>query len=80
MNRRTNPVTALATLNALLDQDLLNEDLYRRIMRAQASLGRRDAVRRTLNLLDVRFEAAGFEVDPSTYTLADQLTRRPTPR
>jgi len=74
------PDRCLATLNALLDQDLLNEDLYRRIIRAQASLGRRDAVRRTLNLLDVRFEAAGFEVDPSTYALADQLTRRPTPR
>lgn len=70
------PDRCLATLNALLEQDLLNEDLYRRIMRAQASLGRRDAVRRTLNLLDVRYEAAGFEVDPSTYALADQLTRR----
>ncbi|MBS2545363.1 LysM peptidoglycan-binding domain-containing protein [Catenulispora sp. NL8] len=74
------PDRCLATLNALLEQDLLNEDLYRRIMRAQASLGRRDAVRRTLNLLDVRYEAAGFEVDPSTYTLADQLTRRPPSR
>lgn len=74
------PDRCLATLNRLLDHDLLNEDLYRRIMRTQARLGRRDAVRRTLNLLDVRYEAAGFEVDPSTYALADELTRNSTQR
>jgi DNA-binding SARP family transcriptional activator len=73
---RTDPDRGLATLNTLLEHDLFNEDLYRRIMRGQARLGRSDAVRRTFNLLEVRFEALGMEVDQETRDLLVALTRK----
>ena len=73
---RTDPDRGLAILNALLEHDLFNEDLYRRIMRGQARLGRLDAARRTFNLLETRFEAIDMEIDPSTRTLVHALTRR----
>ncbi|MBS2545493.1 LysM peptidoglycan-binding domain-containing protein [Catenulispora sp. NL8] len=73
---RTDPDRGLAILNQLLEHDLFNEDLYRRIMRGQARLGRHDAVRRTFNLLETRFEAVELVVDPSTRTLVQALTRK----
>lgn len=73
---RTDPDRGLAILNSLLEHDLFNEDLYRRIMRGQARLGRLDAVRRTFILLETRFEAIDMEIDPSTRTLVQALTRR----
>jgi len=74
---RSDPDRGLAILNQLLEHDLFNEDLYRRIMRGQARLGRHDAVRRTFNLLETRFEAVELVVDPSTRALVETLTRRP---
>lgn len=73
---RTDPERGLVILNMLLEHDLFNEDLYRRIMRGQARLGRLDAARRTFNLLETRFEAIGMSIDPSTRTLVQALTRR----
>lgn len=73
---RTNPDRGLAILNQLLEHDLFNEDLYRRIMRGQARLGRLDAVRRTFNLLETRFEALELDIDPSTRALVHALTRK----
>ncbi|WP_194924899.1 BTAD domain-containing putative transcriptional regulator [Catenulispora pinisilvae] len=73
---RTDPDQGLAILNTLLEHDLFNEDLYRRIMRGQARLGRLDAARRTFNLLETRFEAIDMQIDPSTRTLIHSLTRR----
>ncbi|WP_370340130.1 bacterial transcriptional activator domain-containing protein [Catenulispora sp. MAP5-51] len=73
---RTDPDRGLAILNTLLEHDVFNEDLYRRIMRGQARLGRLDATRRTFNLLETRFEAIDMEIDPSTRTLVHVLTRR----
>lgn len=73
---RTDSDRGLAILNSLLVHDLFNEDLYRRIMRGQARLGRLDAVRRTFILLETRFEAIDMEIDPSTRTLVQALTRR----
>ncbi|ACU75725.1 transcriptional regulator, SARP family [Catenulispora acidiphila DSM 44928] len=72
---RTDPDRGLAILNQLLEHDLFNEDLYRRIMRGQARLGRHDAVRRTFNLLETRFEAVELVVDASTRALVRTLTR-----
>jgi len=60
----------------VLEHDLFNEDLHRRIKRGQARLGRLDAARRTFNLLETRFEAIDMEIDPSTRTLVHVLTRR----
>ena len=71
-----NPDRGLAILNTLLVHDLFNEGLYRRIMRGQARLGRVDDVRRTFILLETRFEAIDMEIDPSTRTLVQALTRR----
>ena len=76
LHGRTDPDRGLATLNTLLEHDLFNEDLYRRIMRGQARLGRSDAVRRTFNLLEVRFEALDMEVDQETRDLLVTLTRK----
>jgi DNA-binding SARP family transcriptional activator len=63
---RTDADRGLAILNTLLEHDLFNEDLCRRIMRGQVKLGRPDAVRRTFNLLETRFESVDMEVDAST--------------
>jgi DNA-binding SARP family transcriptional activator/LysM repeat protein len=73
---RTDPDRGLVILNTLLEHDLFNEDLYRRIMRGQARLGRLDAARRTFNLLETRFEAIDMAIDPSTRALVQALTRR----
>jgi DNA-binding SARP family transcriptional activator len=73
---RTDPDRGLAILDTLLKHDLFNEDLYRRIMRGQARLGRLDATRRTFNLLETRFEAIDMKIDPSTRSLVQALTRR----
>ena len=73
---RTDRDRGLAILNRLLEHDLFNEDLYRRIMRGQAELKRFDAVRRTFDLLEKRFEANDMEIDPDTRAMVQALTRR----
>lgn len=60
----------------LLEHDLLNQDYDRRITRGQVKLGRSDAVRRTFNLLETRFEAVDMEGDASTRARVKALIRR----
>jgi DNA-binding SARP family transcriptional activator len=54
------PEHALATLETALSHDPYNEALYQKIMRIQARLGRPDAARRTLALLESRLAAIGL--------------------
>jgi two-component SAPR family response regulator len=54
------PEQALATLETALNHDPYNEALYQAIMRIQARLGRPDAARRTLALLESRLAALGL--------------------
>jgi two-component SAPR family response regulator len=54
------PEQALATLETALAHDSYNEALYHKIMRIQARLGRPDAARRTLTLLESRLAALGL--------------------
>ncbi len=58
------PDQAIAALEAAITRDPVNEELYQRLMRIQGRLGRLDAVRRTLRLLEDRL--AGLdETEPS---------------
>jgi DNA-binding SARP family transcriptional activator len=73
------PDQAIAALEAAVEHDPVNEELYQRIMRIHGRLGRPDAVRRTLRLLENRL-AELAEAEPSEATrrvAARQL--RPTP-
>ncbi len=54
------PEQALATLETALTHDPYNEALYQKIMTIQARLGRPDAARRTLALLESRLSAIGL--------------------
>jgi DNA-binding SARP family transcriptional activator len=54
------PEQALNTLEAALAHDPYNEALYQKIMHIQAALGRPDAARRTLALLEARLSALGL--------------------
>ena len=69
------PGEALAALERAIEVDPYNEELYRRIMRLQAAAGRRDAVRRTLRLLEARLVDLDTDPDPNTLTLAADLLR-----
>jgi len=69
------PVQALAALERAVEVDPYKEELYRRIMRLQATAGRRDAVRRTLRLLEARLIGLDTDPDPATLTLATDLLR-----
>lgn len=69
------PAEALAALERAVEVDLYNEELYRRIMRLQAAAGRRDAVRRTLRLLEARLVDLDTDPDPATLALATDLLR-----
>jgi DNA-binding SARP family transcriptional activator len=68
---------ALAALEQAVEADPVAEELYRRVMRLEAELGRPDAVKRTYRLLARRL--ADLDVDPGTETeqLVADLLRRP---
>jgi DNA-binding SARP family transcriptional activator len=61
------PDQAIAALEAAIERDPVNEELYQRLMRIQGRLGRADAVRRTLRLLEDRLAELG-EAEPSETT------------
>ncbi len=76
------PEQAIAVLETAIDRDPVNEELYQRVMRIHGRLGRPDAVRRTMRLLEDRLADLG-EAEPSEATrrvaarqLKPTLTRR----
>ena len=76
------PDQAVAALEAAIDHDPVNEELYQRVIRIHGRLGRPDAVRRTMRLLEDRLADLG-EAEPSEATrriaarqLKPTLTRR----
>ena len=72
---------ALAVLEQAIDADPTAEELYRRIMRLQADLGRPDAVRRTYHTLGLRLDELDLDPEPATERLrAALLTPTPTRR
>jgi len=68
---------ALAALEQAVDADPVAEELYRRVMRLEAALGRRDAVQRTYRLLARRLADLDVDPDPETEQLVADLLRRP---
>jgi DNA-binding SARP family transcriptional activator len=71
------PRQHLAWLEHARTLDPHNEDLYRRIIRAQARVGRHDAIPRTISLLTTALADIDRRPDADTLTLADQLQRSP---
>jgi len=67
------PEQALAALETALGHDPYNEFVYQKIMRLQAAVGRPDAVRRTLSLLETRLTELGVTPAPQTRALAASL-------
>jgi DNA-binding SARP family transcriptional activator len=67
----------LAALEEAVDADPVAEELYRRVMRLEAELGRRDAVKRTYRLLARRLADLDVDPDPETKRLIADLLRRP---
>ena len=61
------PDQAIAALETAVDLDPVNEELYQRLMRIHGRLGRPDAVRRTMRLLEDRLADLG-EAEPSEAT------------
>ena len=61
------PDQAIAALETAINLDPVNEELYQRLMRIHGRLGRPDAVRRTLRLLEDRLADLG-EAEPSEAT------------
>lgn len=64
---------ALAAVEVAVGIDPYTEELYRRIMRLQADLGRLDAVRRTYRLLETRLADLDVEPDDATEELRNHL-------
>ncbi|MBC6451358.1 BTAD domain-containing putative transcriptional regulator [Actinokineospora xionganensis] len=69
------PDRALTVLEEAINYDPYAEDLYARIMRTQALLGRRDAIHRTYRLLQARLAEIGADPDETTYELFQNLLR-----
>ncbi len=76
------PEQAIAVLEAAIGRDPVNEELYQRVIRIHGRLGRPDAVRRTMQVLEDRLADLG-EAEPSEATrrvaarqLKPTLTRR----
>jgi DNA-binding SARP family transcriptional activator len=65
--------TALAVLEKAVTWDPQAEELYRRIMRLQASHGRADAVQRTYDQLAARLDDLDEEPDDTTRQLLNEL-------
>jgi DNA-binding SARP family transcriptional activator len=74
------PEQALATLETALSHDPYNEALYQKIMRIQARLGRPDAARRTLALLESRLAGLGLAPAAETGQVASVPPGRQSPR
>lgn len=70
------PNAALAALDQAIRNDPYSEELYRRIMRIQADLGRSDAIRRTYRLLETRLTDLDVEPDDTTDRLLHELLGR----
>jgi DNA-binding SARP family transcriptional activator len=68
---------SLAALEQAISVDPVAEELYRRVMRLEAELGRPDAVRRTYRLLARRLADLDVDPDPETEQLVAKLLRRP---
>jgi DNA-binding SARP family transcriptional activator len=68
---------ALDALEQAVDADPVAEELYRRVMRLEAALGRPDAVKRTYRLLARRLADLDVDPDPETEQLVAELLRRP---
>jgi tetratricopeptide (TPR) repeat protein len=68
---------ALVALEQAVAADPVAEELYRRVMRMEAELGRPDAVRRTYRLLARRLADLDVDPDPETEQLVTGLLRRP---
>ncbi len=64
---------ALAALDTAIRHDFYTEELYRRTMRLQASLGRPDAARRTYRLLETRLTDLDVDPDDTTAELLHEL-------
>jgi len=74
----TRPEFALHVLErAVADADC-NQELYTKIMKAQAGLGRHAEMWKTLRLLEVRLAVLDDEPDRDLYDLASRLTSQPT--
>jgi DNA-binding SARP family transcriptional activator len=71
------PEGALVALEQAIGADPVAEELYRRVMRLEAELGRPDAVRRTYRLLARRLAELDVDPDPETEQLVADLLRRP---
>ena len=71
------PEGALAALEQAVDADPVAEELYRRLMRLEAELGRPDAIKRTYRLLARRLAELDVDPDQETERLVAQLLRRP---
>ena len=67
---------ALALLDRALKDDRHNEQLYQRVMRMQARMGRPDAVRRTFRLLEARLDDLELSPGEDTLRLTAALLRR----
>jgi DNA-binding SARP family transcriptional activator len=68
---------ARSALEQAVAADPVAEELYRRVMRLEAELGRPDAVRRTYRLLARRLADLDVDPDPETEQLVAELLRRP---
>jgi len=71
---------AIAALEDGARWDAYNEELYQRIMRLEARLGRLDAVRRTYTRLQERLADLGSDPDEATERLLQELRRSSTRR
>jgi len=68
---------ALGALEQAVAADPVAEELYRRVMRLEAELGRPDAVKRTYRLLARRLADLDVDPDAETEQLVAELLRRP---
>ncbi len=74
------PEQALAALETALTHDPYNEAVYQQIMDLQAQLGRPDAVRRTLRLLETRLAELGQSPGPAARQKTASATGNPPSR
>jgi DNA-binding SARP family transcriptional activator len=66
-----------AGVGQAISADSVTEELYRRLMRLQAGLGRPNAVRRTYRLLARQLAELDVDPEPETEQLVADLLRRP---
>ena len=73
------PEQALELLEHAITHDRYTEELYCRIMKQQHALGRRDAIRRTYQLLEARLTEIDAEPDQETTGLLYELRVQTSP-